>query len=166
MYSAPRCTDMTRCGFPHSDIHGSTLACSSPWLFAANHVLHRLLVPRHPPNALTSLTTKTRCNSMTRPLGQDHRSVAQTIGDGVSSISQTLGQRFVSAFIQTFIALHSRLLSFQISQLWRIRDSNPRPLACKANALPAELIPQVEESCHDSSKSVSQDQIAKITCEY
>ena len=23
------------------------------------HVLHRLLVPRHPPNALTSLTTKT-----------------------------------------------------------------------------------------------------------
>ena len=58
MNSAPRSIDMTRCGFPHSEIHGSTLACSSPWLFAANHVLHRLLAPRHPPNALTSLTTK------------------------------------------------------------------------------------------------------------
>jgi hypothetical protein len=57
MYSAHGCTDMTRYGFPHSDIHGSTLACSSPWLFAASHVLHRLLAPRHPPNALTSLTT-------------------------------------------------------------------------------------------------------------
>jgi hypothetical protein len=43
-----------RCGFPHSDIHGSTGARPSPQLFAACHVLHRLLAPRHPPNALTS----------------------------------------------------------------------------------------------------------------
>src|ERR1700733_15936041 len=41
-------------GFPHSDIHGSKPARGSPWLFAACHVLHRLLVPRHPPNALLS----------------------------------------------------------------------------------------------------------------
>jgi hypothetical protein len=40
---------------PHSDIHGSTPARGSPWLFAACHVLHRLLVPRHPPNALLIL---------------------------------------------------------------------------------------------------------------
>ena len=40
---------------PHSDIHGSTPARGSPWLFAACHVLHRLLVPRHPPNALLAL---------------------------------------------------------------------------------------------------------------
>ena len=44
------------CGFPHSDIHGSMDICSSPWLFAAYHVFHRLLVPRHPPCALTTLT--------------------------------------------------------------------------------------------------------------
>ena len=44
-------------GFPHSDIHGSTPARGSPWLFAACHVLHRLLVPRHPPNALIALNT-------------------------------------------------------------------------------------------------------------
>ena len=44
-------------GFPHSDIHGSILACSSPWLFAAYRVLLRLLAPRHPPYALSSLTS-------------------------------------------------------------------------------------------------------------
>ena len=44
-----------RGGLPHSDIHGSKPARGSPWLFAACHVLHRLLVPRHPPNALISL---------------------------------------------------------------------------------------------------------------
>ena len=43
-------------GFPHSEIHGSGLICSSPWLFAAYHVFHRLSVPRHPPCALLRLT--------------------------------------------------------------------------------------------------------------
>ncbi len=43
-------------GLPHSVIHGSTLMCSSPWLFAACHDLLRLLMPRHPPCALFSLT--------------------------------------------------------------------------------------------------------------
>ena len=46
-------------GFPHSDIRGSTIARISPRLFAACHVLHRLLAPRHPPNALISLHTHT-----------------------------------------------------------------------------------------------------------
>src|SRR5579862_7886096 len=49
------CGDTLAGGLPHSDIHGSTPARGSPWLFAACHVLHRLLVPRHPPNALLSL---------------------------------------------------------------------------------------------------------------
>ena len=42
-------------GFPHSEIRGSTIARISPQLIAACHVLHRLLAPRHPPNALHSL---------------------------------------------------------------------------------------------------------------
>ena len=41
---------------PHSEISGSQLICSSPKLFAACHVLHRLLMPRHSPCALISLT--------------------------------------------------------------------------------------------------------------
>ena len=42
--------------FPHSEISGSQDICSSPKLFAAYHVFHRLLVPRHPPYALISIT--------------------------------------------------------------------------------------------------------------
>ena len=42
-------------GFPHSDIHGSKPIPGSPWLNAGYHVLHRLLLPRHPPNALFAL---------------------------------------------------------------------------------------------------------------
>ena len=42
--------------FPHSEISGSKDICSSPKLFAAYHVFHRLLVPRHPPYALISIT--------------------------------------------------------------------------------------------------------------
>ena len=44
--------------FPHSDISGSMDICSSPKLFAAYHVFHRLLVPRHPPYALSSMTNR------------------------------------------------------------------------------------------------------------
>ena len=47
-------------GFPHSDICGSLDICSSPQLFAAYHVFLRLLVPRHPPCALISLTYRLR----------------------------------------------------------------------------------------------------------
>ena len=49
-------TVLCTAGFPHSDIHGSQVICTSPWLFAAYHVFLRLLVPRHPPCALFSLT--------------------------------------------------------------------------------------------------------------
>ena len=49
-------TEGCSAGFPHSDIHGSMVICTSPWLFAAYHVFHRLSVPRHPPCALISLT--------------------------------------------------------------------------------------------------------------
>ena len=44
--------------FPDSEIPGSKPACGSPRLIAACHVLLRLLAPRHPPYALSSLTIK------------------------------------------------------------------------------------------------------------
>ena len=44
------------CGLPHSEIPGSMDICSSPRLIAACHVLLRLLMPRHSPCALSSLT--------------------------------------------------------------------------------------------------------------
>ena len=45
-----------QCGFPHSEICGSMDICSSPQLIAACHVLHRRLVPRNSPCALSNLT--------------------------------------------------------------------------------------------------------------
>jgi hypothetical protein len=55
---------------PHSDIPGSTSARPSPELFAACHVLHRLSVPRHPPDALLA-------RACPRPAPSARRSRAQ-----------------------------------------------------------------------------------------
>ena len=46
---------MTLAGFPHSEICGLTVECTYPQLIAADHVLHRLLTPRHSPYALNIL---------------------------------------------------------------------------------------------------------------
>ena len=66
MYSG---ADTLTGGFPHSEIRGSTIARISPRLNAACHVLHRLLAPRHPPNALLSLFihTTARAQGQTTP---------------------------------------------------------------------------------------------------
>ena len=53
-----RLTEYCSAGFPHSEICGSKLMCSSPQLIAACHVLLRLLMPRHSPCALSSLTNR------------------------------------------------------------------------------------------------------------
>ena len=57
-------------GFPHSEIRGSTIARISPRLIAACYVLHRLSVPRHPPNALNRLILPSR-NPARRPKPTD-----------------------------------------------------------------------------------------------
>ena len=51
-----RVAEVPSAGFPHSDTPGSLDICSSPGLFAAYHVFLRLLVPRHPPYALSCMT--------------------------------------------------------------------------------------------------------------
>src|SRR5690606_21836374 len=47
---------ITGSGFPHSEISGSMLTYSSPEHIGVSAVLLRLLVPRHPPCALSNLT--------------------------------------------------------------------------------------------------------------
>ena len=56
--------EVLSCRFPHSDISGSKAICTSPKLFAAYHVFHRLSVPRHSPDALIRLTLA-ECSSDT-----------------------------------------------------------------------------------------------------
>ena len=60
-------------GLPHSDISGSTPVCGSPKLIAAYHVLHRLLAPRHPPYALSSLTINPENRRVAESRGMDYR---------------------------------------------------------------------------------------------
>ena len=56
MYSAGDVRALPRTGFPIRKSSDQSSLSSSPGHIAANHVLHRLLAPRHSPSALTSLT--------------------------------------------------------------------------------------------------------------
>src|SRR3954452_19216842 len=47
-------------GFPIRKSSNHSSVASSPRLIAGSYVLHRLLVPRHPPCALKNLTTDTK----------------------------------------------------------------------------------------------------------
>ena len=51
-YNNIRITVLQTAGLSHSEIRGSKIICIYPRLIAAYHVLHRLLEPRHPPDAL------------------------------------------------------------------------------------------------------------------
>src|SRR3954452_23002758 len=61
-------------GLPHSEIHGSKPARGSPWLIATCCVLHRLSVPRHPPDALQTLDLNDECATRRRkPTRTNHQ---------------------------------------------------------------------------------------------
>ena len=81
-----RMTGYCPAGLPHSDIPGSMDICSSPRLFAACHVLLRLLMPRHSPCALSSLT----CSSQS-PLGSVS---AVCLSASVENSARSLAPRF------------------------------------------------------------------------
>src|SRR6266480_7417868 len=91
-------------GFPHSDIPGSKLICSSPGLIAAYRVLHRLLVPRHSPYTLSSLTIRNSSSRLAYATRQLHAHCVCVVGKNY------------------------RLQSIQLSKIertmWRIPGSN------------------------------------------
>jgi hypothetical protein len=58
MYSARDDIRLRMPGYPIRKSPDQSLLGGSPKLIAASHVLHRLPAPRHPPCALSSLTTK------------------------------------------------------------------------------------------------------------
>src|SRR5215213_3137179 len=57
MYSGRHTAPLSTVGFPIRTSPGQRSVGISPEHFAATHVLHRLLAPRHPPHALSSLLT-------------------------------------------------------------------------------------------------------------
>jgi hypothetical protein len=74
-----------RAGFPHSDIPGSKPVCGFPRLIAAYHVLHRLLAPRHPPYALSSLTIKLTQHVVLRQYGLSRPDIEHEIPQEILS---------------------------------------------------------------------------------
>src|SRR3954471_3082707 len=63
MYSLTDDAALPAPGFPIRRSAGQCLFSDSPRLIAAVHVLLRLLVPRHPPCALTILTVSSKTSS-------------------------------------------------------------------------------------------------------
>ena len=55
-------------GFPIRKSTDQSSFTSSPWLIAGYNVLHRLLVPRHPPTALSSLSKYPKKNTTRQKL--------------------------------------------------------------------------------------------------
>ena len=113
------------CGFPHSDICGSLCICHSPQLFAAYHVFLRPSVPRHPPCALICLVLRHFAPSVAL--------------HGLLPLSCYLFRCFSVDTSSWYSVFKVRPAASPL--LWRLRDSNSRPPACKAGALPTELSP-------------------------
>jgi hypothetical protein len=124
-----------RGGLPHSDIRGSTIARISPRLFAACHVLHRLLAPRHPPDALLFLTSTHRPDR-TLHAQPGQRALTQPSG---FTCQRTAPQTPASASIH--VDREAPPAAARAAGEWRRSDSNRRPPACKAGALPLSYAP-------------------------
>ena len=111
------------CGFPHSDICGSMDICSSPQLFAAYHVFLRLLVPRHPPCALTCLTSliyialQMRPAWFPMPCPVPFCTVPGFLFLGSFDV-------FLRYFLKLFLCEFFKVQTQAVSPEWRRRDSN------------------------------------------
>ena len=100
MHSARNDTVLAVSGFPIRKSPDQSLLSSSPKLFAASHVLHRLLAPRHPPYALRSLTTyvvATKCafnEPVTRmQLSKNFSSLGPTTAGWIHDIQRAVEHR-------------------------------------------------------------------------
>jgi len=105
-------------GLPHSDISGSPGARPSPELFAACHVLHRLSVPRHPPDALLVL-------AHAQPQGRAKR----------GQRSDVRGQRSDQAGLSSVLCLPSSEACVRIAPT---RATRPGVLHTHARARPSD----------------------------
>jgi hypothetical protein len=142
---------MTGAGFPHSDIFGSKRACRSPKLIAACCVLPRLMKPRHPSIAVTGLCKRYYSRRLFYPLTSYlnfQRTKVAGFSPQSSHPSKVVGPDGLEPSTPRLSSACSNQLSYEPLLLpgcplfwWSRRDSNSRPSACKADALPTELRP-------------------------
>ncbi len=143
MYSADASTRLRMDGFPIRRFPGQGLFGSYPRLIAVFRVLLRLLAPRHPPYALSSLTAIPIAD------GPERRRRGGITGS-IFKIEdkESLCHFPLFSFQRAFRRPRGAPVSFYFSaprRWWRRAGSNRQPPACKAGALPVELRPQ--EKC-------------------
>jgi hypothetical protein len=99
-----------RVGLPHSEIPGSTIARISPGLFAACRVLHRLSVPRHPPDALASRSIQNALDRQSpKPDDRPRRRPGKPPRTGASpTVVRTEGQPRRGPRMKTLFGRHPR----------------------------------------------------------
>ena len=127
---------------------GSKGARASPGLIAACHVLHRLLPPRHPPDALWHLIAL-------KPMRGGEYTHTTCVFQSDNNIvvsrfalrNQRLYRRRTNPSIRCKIDTKHCGLELGSSceprnTWWSQTESNRRPLECKSSALPTELWPQ------------------------
>ena len=118
-------------GFPHSDIRGSMAICASPRLFAACHVLRRLLMPRHSPCALFRLT-------FSRIIGL-HKNLLPTAFPKSQCSGRSLSLRYLASLPLFSISVALFLLSSSSSlySVFKVR-SLPLPEDLSIHRFPSE----------------------------
>ena len=145
--------DMTRAGFPHSDIPGSMHICCSPRLIAACRVLRRLPMPRHSPCALLCLNFSSRTSfGLPRPRTSVRSFVSSQIGCSLNcNLVTCVRKNRIFRYRSSVFAPIFSIGSFDLSSLciqfsrcvpvsrkrdwWAQMDSNHRPRAYQARAL-------------------------------
>src|ERR1700754_3452713 len=109
-------------GFPIRKSSDQSLVGSSPRLFAASYVLLRLLVPRHPPCALTNLATKMLASTVQfSNYGRSHSHAVRRLnwsdrGNGPAAVANgSIAPRKLRSLRtqQRAWAVHQRVPSFQ-----------------------------------------------------
>ena len=160
-------------GLPHSEIAGSKPIRGSPTLIAAYHVLHRLSVPRHPPNALKSLDrSHYQCSSGLLDLGKEiqlmnidaeklicasicllwavkHHSRGSRHYKQIPSFTMSISDTHACYCGETGYRSPAGCRISIMEHWWSQTGSNRRPQACKASALPTELWPR-SVPCHQN----------------
>src|SRR5713101_9573494 len=117
-------------GFPIRTFPDQSLLSGSPRLFAASHVLLRLLSPRHPSCALCSLVI-----SLLSPDFGDQTKIQRGV---VNHRHYAHSNCLLTCAYAVFKDRKS-----WVPEKWSRSGSNRRHPACKAGALPAELRPQM-----------------------
>jgi hypothetical protein len=128
-------------GFPIRKSSDHSSVANSPRLIAGSYVLHRLLVPRHPPCALTNLTTKI------------HWMLASTMQ--FSSYGRDRDP-FSSAYSSMTNGSSGRSVRLARTQSQPQRDGCPfpqDPTACQADRMTSQKVPSAQVRRTDLRRS-------------